>query len=468
MTMTKPTSEQVTFTAAGSGATLRNLVDKVREVVSVKDFGAVGNGVADDTAAIQAAIAYAATAVAGSTGATVYFPTGTYLISSTIAMPNRVGLRGDNNRGTTIKPHSSFASQYMFHASNGTISMFGSFIADMYIDARGKNMTAVVWSQAWQENSGMFRVTMQFDGTTQYGVLLTDGYGGASFTTIDECEIFADSTHASSTGIQVNQISLVGGFMFVLRNCSITGSVTNQLVHGIRLANDSCDISVYHCEYVTNMLSCGGVGMICGREFTGSFNAVTNMVTLESGFTGRVQLNGMIPNGATGSTVNDDATSRDVPASDGNLPSFTYGTPFVSAFVSSQIPNVTGNSTEYQIVFDSEVADYFGNYNAATGNFTAPLTGKYMISAAVKINVANGVTTYVAKISTSNREYFIYRGDTDNVRDGAGTFTISGTVIADMDRLDLARVRITVSGLGADTVDVEPDETTLQIAYLGR
>ena len=41
MTMTKPTSEQVTFTAAGSGATLRNLVDKVREVVSVKDFGAV-------------------------------------------------------------------------------------------------------------------------------------------------------------------------------------------------------------------------------------------------------------------------------------------------------------------------------------------------------------------------------------------------------------------------------------------
>ena len=468
MTMTKPTSEQVTFTAAGSGATLRNLVDKVREVVSVKDFGAVGDGIADDTAGIQAAINYAATAVSGSTGATVFFPTGTYLISSTIAMPNRVGLRGDNGRGTTIKPHSSFASQYMFLASNGTISMFGSYLADMYIDARGKNMTAVVWARAWQETSGMFRVTMQFDGTTQYGVLLTDGYGGASFTTIEECEIFSDSTNAACTGIHVDQISLVGGFMFVLRNCSITGSVANQLVHGVRLANDSCDISVYHCEYVTNMLSCGGVGVICGREFTGSFNAVTNLVTLESGFAGKVQLNGMIPNGATGQTVKDDATSRNVAASDGNIPSFTYGNPFVSAVVSSQIPNVTGNSTEYQIVFDSEIADYFGNYNNATGNFTAPLTGKYMISSAVKINVANGVTTYIAKISTSNREYIIYRGDTDSVRDGSGTFTISGTVLADMDRNDLARVRIIVSGLGGDTVDVEPDETTLQIAYLGR
>jgi hypothetical protein len=47
------------------------------DVVSVKDFGAAGNGVADDTAAIQAAL----DAVAGRGGGTVLVPAGTYVVA---------------------------------------------------------------------------------------------------------------------------------------------------------------------------------------------------------------------------------------------------------------------------------------------------------------------------------------------------------------------------------------------------
>ncbi len=75
MPMTKPTSEQVTFLAAGSGATQRTALDKLRDVVSVKDFGAVGDGVADDRAAIQAAMTAAM-------GKTLFFPPGLYAMSS--------------------------------------------------------------------------------------------------------------------------------------------------------------------------------------------------------------------------------------------------------------------------------------------------------------------------------------------------------------------------------------------------
>ena len=52
--------------------------------VNVMDFGAVGNGVTDDTAAIQLAI----TAAAGV--AIVFFPQGTYKVSGTLEMPLKV------------------------------------------------------------------------------------------------------------------------------------------------------------------------------------------------------------------------------------------------------------------------------------------------------------------------------------------------------------------------------------------
>lgn len=60
--------------------------------VNVKDFGAVGDGVADDTAAIQAAI----DAIDASGGGDVYFPFGTYLISSGVTLCSKIRIHGGN------------------------------------------------------------------------------------------------------------------------------------------------------------------------------------------------------------------------------------------------------------------------------------------------------------------------------------------------------------------------------------
>jgi len=74
------------FQQAGTGAVVRTAQDKMREVVSVSDFGATGDGITDDTAAILAAITYAKTLSSPKlvVGAGVFKTSGTLLFD----MPN--------------------------------------------------------------------------------------------------------------------------------------------------------------------------------------------------------------------------------------------------------------------------------------------------------------------------------------------------------------------------------------------
>jgi hypothetical protein len=73
----------------------RTVHQKFQETISVKDFGAVGDGVTDDTAAIQWAVNAAA-------GKSLYFPGGTYIVSSVITLVSNTSLYGDQGV-TTLK-----------------------------------------------------------------------------------------------------------------------------------------------------------------------------------------------------------------------------------------------------------------------------------------------------------------------------------------------------------------------------
>jgi hypothetical protein len=99
-------SAAVIYQPAGTGAVTTTVQAKLRQTVSVKDFGAVGDGTTNDTAAIQAAI---------NTGSPVYVPQGTYLTGPLTATNSYIYGFG------TLKGSSGVAAAALLTTTNTTV-----------------------------------------------------------------------------------------------------------------------------------------------------------------------------------------------------------------------------------------------------------------------------------------------------------------------------------------------------------
>jgi hypothetical protein len=115
------TPNNLLVTATGS-TTARTLANRFATALNVKDFGAIGNGIADDTAAIQLAIDYCIS----QNGRTLFFPQGTYIISSTINITDACELLGEN-LSSIIQTSASFSNGDAFYVT-GPLSQVGRAI----------------------------------------------------------------------------------------------------------------------------------------------------------------------------------------------------------------------------------------------------------------------------------------------------------------------------------------------------
>lgn len=117
--------------------------------------------------------------------------------------------------------------------------------------------------------------------------------------------------------------------------------------------------------------------------------------------------------------------------------------PMFSAYTTSSVLNVTGDGTYYKVIFGSEVFDSASNYNTSTGIFTAPVTGKYLLSVIIYYGIKpTGGTATHGGLVTSNRGYGNYYWPTRNKVSGflgGGNYLMNQiSFIADMDASDTA------------------------------
>jgi hypothetical protein len=139
----------------------------------------------------------------------------------------------------------------------------------------------------------------------------------------------------------------------------------------------------------------------------------------------------------------------------GNAGGLTWASSGVSdvkflAQPSGLLSNVTGNSTNYSVVFATERFDTGSDFDG-TSTFTAPETGKYLLHAHLMISGSTtNVTRYDLSIVTSNATYTTQTAPADPGSQIDPMFT----VIADMDASDTAIVKMYATGEGSNTWDI--------------
>ncbi|KAJ7582651.1 exo-beta-1,3-glucanase [Mycena floridula] len=217
---------------------------------NVKDFGAIGDGVADDTAAINNAISSgnrcggsgscASTTVSP---AIVYFPKGTYLVSSALNLYYYTQMIGDAKTPPTLLASASF---------NG----FAVIDADPYIPGGS--------GAQWYTNQNNLQVTCYHD----YFVLTED----SSFRSVRNFVIDTTRMPASATGTGIHwQVSQATSLMNIVFHLSTVAGNAHQ---GIFMENGSGG-------FMGDLVFNGGkFGMWVGnQQFTVRNITITNAAT---------------------------------------------------------------------------------------------------------------------------------------------------------------------------------------------
>lgn len=178
----------VSYTPPFTGSAATTVQDKLAQTVSVKDFGAVGDGVTDDTAAIQAAIDSLS-----ASGGQIYIPKGTYSVTTELAVAgNYVEICLDQ---AAVLSYNTPTYQCFNWTGNYGQLTGGKLLGPASWD--GANV-APTYAVVDIHGSGMTVGNIQLYNIRKVGIRFKDVDNG----TVSKCLIFGNYPSASWTGTE--------------------------------------------------------------------------------------------------------------------------------------------------------------------------------------------------------------------------------------------------------------------------
>lgn len=229
-------AQNVVYDPPFVGGVQTNVEARLAQTVSVKDFGAVGDGVADDTTAIQTAINSF-----GGSGGSVYFPNGTYKITGSLIIPDYIQIFGAGRRISVIKKH--FVGS-MVSSCGGYVT-----IKDITFDGNGASFSGrgVVFTTSSQNTTF---IDMDIENVTEQCILFSQPDVGALFRAIG-CTFYTTATPGTMGAVVVGATDTQatsrhftncesgGCTLFDFGGCNdlyVTGGYSNCLLFG----NSNC------------------------------------------------------------------------------------------------------------------------------------------------------------------------------------------------------------------------------------
>ena len=238
-------SSNISYLPAGYGAVTTTVQAKLRQTVSVQDFGAVGDGVNDDTAAIQAAIN--ALSAAG-VGGTVLLPAGAYKITENLNItwpnstdqnaPGRITIRGEGADLSYIYDYRSDASA----ATGGAITIdfttgYSNKFFTMYFGQLSliKKFNATTYSSGYTIGVGTGLYLKNIPMTGEMDDIRIIGYNtGVSMMDCLGVTISNFNVQLADLGFVVSKSTFSEPTMTQFNNCTVAGikSVAYVIVGG--------------------------------------------------------------------------------------------------------------------------------------------------------------------------------------------------------------------------------------------